>query len=350
LYGPFTFKTGATIITDRGLFKLQVLQNRAFRLRASSTGEIFGIYELIPGRIIELADSLYTIVEIKEAHAPAPTPTPTPTVTAPPATHRNQPDTTAYTTTQPRKALPDRFRVALEWEPFGLTYYDWNVQGGDSGTSSPFERQSASILISRNHAYFQLGFVTDAEWDKTLAGDALSYQDLSIVDGQGWWVALGGSYRIFSEGCWSADVSGEVSYRQEEYTIEYSGNEVVGSSDVVVTNASDEVTTNTVYDYDFESKESDADFSEFMVMVDARLTYETPDWTLYGGIEGILYSDISFDETVEVDDTFYDLTFERTHPVSGFIGGGFFLAGFRCYAEGRAGSDTSVRLGIDRSF
>jgi len=66
-FGPFSFTEGAEIRVDAGTFRLDILQDRAFRLLQDGAADrTYGVYELTYGRMIEIGDSMYTIVDLKQ--------------------------------------------------------------------------------------------------------------------------------------------------------------------------------------------------------------------------------------------------------------------------------------------
>ena len=58
-FGPFAFKAGSSIKIESGVFKLNIVGDRSFRLISSDTGKTYGVYELVPGRMIDVGDVLF---------------------------------------------------------------------------------------------------------------------------------------------------------------------------------------------------------------------------------------------------------------------------------------------------
>jgi len=330
--GPFRFNTGFLINTGSGKFKLQVLGKRTFRATGLATGRTYGVYELVPGRIIELGDALFTIVDIKYAGEAAQS------ATEISAAKSASPGATAA------------IIMGVEMAPFSSTYHDWKIKESESGNSSAIDRKSLALVFRRGNFFCRAGFVMDAEWDETVAGDESKYQNLKIVDGRGWWVSLGGKYPLFREGRWRAEAEGALSYREEEYSLKYGASRLVSVSETVSTNASSGVTTNILNTYDYSDYKRNADLTETLLSVGASLTYEMPSCWMFAGLTAIPFSDTDLNGSIEVDGAGYEMEFERTHPVMVHAGAGAGILGFRCHLEGRVGSEMAVRIGVERGF
>ena len=118
---------------------------------------------------------------------------------------------------------------------------------------------------------------------------------------------------------------------------------VIGSSNDTVTVSYTELL--------HESRASDATLSEWLLQAGAALTYEAEQWMLYGGVDVILATEAELSATIKTSSTLYKLEVERQHPIALWGGGKLKLGkATRLMLEGRAGSSTGIRLGVEREF
>jgi len=328
-YGPFEFRSGNFVKVESGVFKLQILQDRSFKLVSSDTGEAYGVYELTPGRIIDVGDVLFTITDIK-------TPPP-PVGTAGNAAGRQVPVS--------RSMLADT-ALGLEIELLDAVKYDWAINGAKGENAESVDRNEATLRFRKSFLTGRLGLVTAADWDNTIAGDGSTFENATIEKGAGWLVGLGVDVPIFQDGRWTANVLGEVSYRQETLSLQYGAWEVQSIVSTTTTNsgASNVVTTTT--NLDFINYDEDATLTETLVTLGASIAYEAPAWFIYAGLKTLPWSDAALDATVVVSDKKFEITFERNDPVMAYGGIGFILAGTKCYVEVEGGGENAVRLGL----
>ncbi len=323
-YGPFTFKTGKSIKIESGVFRLTVVSGRAFRLTSSDTDKTYGIYELVPERMIDIGDVLFTITGI--------------TTTKPPA------DALGVTALGPAPAPPSFFAgmtIGLEVELLNAVPYKWEINDAAGEEEEDMERTSATLRFQKSFLTARLGLVTAADWDNTIAGDGSTFENATLEEGTGWIVGMGVDVPVFREGRWKGSVFGEASYRQEELSLQYGAWELDTVSTTITNGA-----TNVVQNYDYINHDENATLTEMLVTVGADIIYQAPHWFIYAGLKALPWADTSLDAEVVSGANKFKIEFERKDPVMAYGGLGFIIAGTKCYVEAEGGGETAVRLGL----
>ncbi len=324
-YGPFAFKSGSKLKIESGIFKLHVVAGKAFQLTDTTTSKTYGVYELVPGRMIDIGDVLFTITGIKAVALPA---------TATPASG-----------TSASRSLLSGAALGLQLDLLNTVKYKWEINGAEGDSEENMERTAAALNFQKSYFTARLGLVTSAKWDNTIAGDGVIFENASIEEGTGWFVAGGVDIPVFKEGRWKGAVFGEASYRQEELSLQYGAWEVQSIVSTTVTNGTSNVVTTTT-NLDYVNHDEDATLAETIVTVGATISYQAPHWFLYAGLKALPWADTSLDASVVAGANRFDIEFERKDPVMGYGGLGFILAGTKCYVEAEGGGETAVRVGL----
>jgi len=330
LFGPFAFRSGAFLKLESGAFKLNIISGRSFELIDPGSGEKFGVYEFVPGRMIDIGDKLFTITDIKSVKTKANTAS---TAGKAPSQYRTE-----------KRTFFDDTALGLELDLINNTKYDWEINGAGGDSDANLERRTASLTFGKDFINARLGLITSSEWDNTIAGDGINFENATMKKGTGWFAGLGIKVPVFKEGRWEGDIFGEVSYSKEELSLQYGAWEVDSVVSSTVTNGATNVTTTTNYDY--INYDEDATLTETLVMLGASISYEAPVWFIYAGIKTLPWSDSALDAVIVSDNNKFELTFERNDPVTAYGGGGFILKGLKCYVEIEGGGVSAVRLGI----
>ncbi len=328
VYGPFVFRSDAYLKIESGVFKLKIISGRSFQLMDSGTGDKFGVYEFVPGRMIDIGNVLYTITDIKSVK---------PSGARTTAAHKTQ----VKPSTQSKS---NGMAFGIEVDLMNSVKYDWEVNGASGGSEENMERTSAALTFRKNYINARIGLVTSAEWDNTIAGDGSTFENATLGEGTGWFFGLGVEVPVFEEGRWEGSIFGEASYRKEELSLQYGAWEIESIVTSTATNGATNVTTTTNYDY--TNYDEDATLTEMLVTVGAEISYEAPAWFIYTGLKLLPWSDTSLDATIVSGSTKFDITFERNDPVMAYGGGGFILGGIKCYLEVEGGGETAIRLGL----
>jgi hypothetical protein len=327
-YGPFAYKANTYIKVESGIFKLNIISGRTFKLMASDSRKSYGVYELVPGRIIDVGDTLFTITDIRASR--------------PPATAAASRSTTARYGAPPTTSVFANTALGLEYEFLDSVGYDWTLNAANGAGEKNIDRNSISLRVRHNYLTGRLGLVTSSEWDHSLAGSSNTFQNASIEEGTGWFAGVGVNIPVFADGGWKANIFGELSYRQEELSLEY-GEQAFSST--TSTNGVSNIVT-TVTSQSTEAHSEDATLTEMLAVVGASVSYESDFWFIYGGIKALPWSDTDLDAIIVTDGSRYTFEFERTDPVMGYGGVGFIIAGTKCYLEAEGGGETAVRIGL----
>jgi hypothetical protein len=330
IYGPFVFRSGAFLKLESGAFKLKIISGRSFELVDPGSGEKFGVYEFVPGRMIDIGNVLFTIIDI------------TPIKTAVVTGAANGSAKRHYIAE--KKSFFDDTAFGLELGLIENTKYDWKINGAGGESDENLERKSASFIFSKDFVTARLGLITSSEWDNTIAGDGTNFENATMKKGTGWFAGMGIKVPVFKDGRWEGDIFGEVSYSKEDLSLQYGAWEVDSVVSSTVTNGATNVTTTTNYDY--KNYDEDATLTETLVMLGASISYEAPVWFIYAGLKTLPWSDSSLDAVIVNGSNKFELTFERNDPVMAYGGGGFIIKGLKCYVEIEGGGVNAVRLGV----
>ncbi len=324
-YGPFPFRSGAVLKLESGVFQLRMLaDNKTFSLvDTQAAGMVYGVYELVLGRMIDIGDVLFVITGV----------TSPPPAAAPAAVGT---------------ALPDDTELGIDFSLVHRTAYKWEINGL-AGGDHDMDRRSIRLKARRGVFTVQIGLVTDSEWDHTIVGGEGSFTEAELVSGSGWFAAIGLSVPVFEEGRWSARIHGETFYRREELSLQYGTWEIESITSSVDTNAVTNAVV-TVTHLAFKHYDKTAILTETQVSTGVRLAYHAPAWFLYAGLRVLPWSDTTLDAVITSDDRKYKITFERKDPVMVYGGVGLDLFGLRSYIEIEGGGERAVRLGLAREW
>ncbi len=330
MYGPFRFRSGASLKIQTGIFQLQIISGRSFKLVDSGTGDKYGVYEFIPGRMIDIGGVLFAITDIKSE--------------IPDGTRSETAPRRAVQTTTPSKSVFDGMAFGIKADLLNNVKYDWEVNGASGDSEENMERTSAELTFSKRYINARIGLITSSEWDNTILGDGSTFENATLGEGTGWFVGIGLEVPVFQEGRWEGTIFGEASYSSEELSLQYGAWEMDSVVSTTVTNGATNVTTTTNYDYALYDE--DASLTEILVTLGAEISYEAPAWFIYSGLELLPWSDTSLDATIISGSSKFDITFERNDPVMVYGGGGFNLGGMKCYLELEGGGETAIRIGL----
>ncbi|MBT3192740.1 MAG: hypothetical protein HN341_09325 [Verrucomicrobia bacterium] len=332
IYGPFAYKSDTFIKVESGIFKVNIVSGRTFRLTSTDTGRNYGVYELVPGRIIDIGDRLFAITDIKSPPPPAA------------ESHGQAAKQRAATSS----SVFANGAIALEYELLDIVGYDWKLAGVSGASQRDLERNTISLKFRHNYLTGRLGLVTDSEWDHTLSGNTNTFSNASMSKGTGWVVGLGVEIPVIDEGRWKASVFGEVSYRQEKLSLQYSEN-ILSTISTTTTNGT-VVSTNTASFQRATAYNVDATLTEMYAALGGSVSYESDRWFFYVGIRALPWIDTDLDATISSTYGRYAIEFERTDPVSGYGGIGFNVAGTKCYVEAEGGGENAIRVGLLREL
>ncbi len=350
LYGPFRFQTGARIQLDTGDFRLDVLSAAgSFILTEQRSGAVFGVYELVPGRMIDAGYQLFTITRVTRTTMPN-----REHATSYPSGRSTQQET-FYTTSQPFHQAD--YRVSIIVDLINQIAYDWTLDGEDGGSAKYMERRGATLALSRGILTIAAGVLLDAEWQETFQDPNEAFEEGRLSSGTGWKADLSLLVPVFEDGRWSAAVGGGVSYQRETFDLEYGQWETIDFNDNTTTNGLPNGTTNAVPSdvtsiagESFIRQTQSATLSETVVNVTARLDYTAPNWFAFAGLHAEPWSDTDLQATIELDNQRIPLSFSRRHPFSGYVGAGFTYQDVHSYLKFKAGGVNAIRMGVTLSF
>jgi hypothetical protein len=334
-FGPFAFQNGAPVRTDTGVFRLDLRQGNAFTLVSTAdASHVYGVYELTVGRIIEVGDGVFTIVDVVESPVRQPTGLPPATATA--------------------TDFWKGYFVGAEIDLFSSVIYDWKADGLTDGKAKTLDRNAMALVLGRGVFAAKFGIVTGAEWDHRIVGNAASFQNATLDQGRGWFVALGTRIPIFQQGHWQAHVTGDVAYRQEDYQLGYSTVSISGVTSTFATNITQGVTNiqpvSVTTNLQFAAIERDASLTETSLRVGVDLVYAREFWSAHAAIHVFPVLETELEAGIRTIEETIDLEFERAHPI--VISGGLSadILGVQWSLEGDVGSETTLRVGVRKTF
>ena len=345
LHGPFTFQTGTAIELENRSFRLDVLTAAgSFILTEQQSGTVFGVYELVPGRIIDAGYQLFTITRVASK--------PLPPGQAPVRDRGMLPPPRHY---DPFHQSP--YRVGVTMDLINRVAYNWKLDDQDGGSAKYMERRGARLSFSRGIVTLAGGFIATADWQETIQDPDGQFERGTLSNGSGWEVELSLLIPVFTEGRWSASVGGGVTYQRETYDLEYGQWQTIILETTTPTNGVSNGVTNGVPETPppvsvdrFVRQKQSATLSETMVNLTARLDYTAPHWFAYAGLHATPWSDTDMQAFIEIDDQRIPLSFDRRDPFSGYAGVGFTYQDVHSYLEMEAGGVNAIRLGMMLSF
>lgn len=373
---------------DGSAYEIMVREDREIEFKALRTGETFGPYDLIEGRIMRIGKRSFTLIDIEEVSAPLIDEPVLPAPSRPPALHTSDPLPAVRTPPSVGQPRPARYRPRVPPSPsdssvpsaesmipkrkprprqipvhtpaplpppkpaIGLfftlvdsTYYDAEVAGTTSRSSTTIDRRRIYASVDRAPFMFQAGLLFSSEWDESVDGPNATFEDAGLADGSGWYISAGLQHTRAMAPNWKATFYGEASFQRESLTLQYDYwtsstviNETNGVADIPQTS------------YGYASRSSDATLTEWVIQLGARIAYQGPVWGAYGALQFIPLSDTSLDATIDSGPVAFDIELDRTHPFLVLGGLTFDTSLARFVGELRGGEELRLTLGAVREF
>jgi hypothetical protein len=352
VHGPFPFLSATVVHLETGAFRLDVLSaTGSFILTEERSGAVFGVYELVPGRMIDAGYQLFTITRLSTTTLPPGQVPARPTsVPGPNARHSTH-------TISSVRPFSHSYQAGIVVDLINQVAYKWELEGED-GTSARFmERRGATLAFTRGVLTLTAGLLGDSAWDESINDPYGRFQETSLSGGTGWSAGMQILVPVFTDNRWSASIGGGIHYQRESYQLEYGTWETVPIQEPVFEPEFSSGLTNGVPDEPllppeerFVRQTTTATLSETVISLSARLDYVAPTWFMYAGLRALPWTDTDLQANIEIDDLRIPLTFERKDLLSGFAGAGFTYQDLHCFGEFEAGGVNAVRLGVTISF
>ncbi len=381
VYGPFEKKPG-TIISIHG---------RDWAIIASEPGKIifesfpdrnsfFGPYDFVENRIVRLGASAFTIVDISEetsdgdsggtADVKFPVDADggiddneeafiedvpvrwerTPVLNVIPVQSENAEDMSAFFIT-----VPSRNSVSMFYDPVYESRYDWSIGGFRGNHNSSLERMRIGFSGSYGNWFGEVSYAFSGKTSKNIVPDGSILSNLGLDNGSGFHLTGGYEQRLKIDEFWNASLGAVLAYSAEDYDLKARAFTLLDESgDVVSFDLMEDQTAalEDVPDFSYGYKDSKA-----------SLSFNETVFTVYGGIDrtdgqswsvgvyGLItvYSDADVDGSIAVSDGVFDLSSDRSHPLT-LVFSGWYAPNENFYVTGgfSFGSDTFVRIGIGR--
>lgn len=373
-HGPFQYLQGAPVKIEEKQFKVTIENRKSFGFVSVDTRQSFGPYDLIEGRIIRIGKELFTLIEIRNmAYTPPGKPAEPkankaadPVVPVPPRRPpvKKSADTRVVPSgikVQPAAVTPApgsglRRTTWLDGSPlevgvslglFRATEYEWKIDGASDGADATFNRNAVSFHLKKGWLSLNAGFTLDSRSDESIDGDGISFREVDIDNGQGWWLGLGADIPVWRNGPWQANVMGDVYHMSEEYKVGYLA---WTETSTVIQPGGTNGTEETVQTYDLRNMDEDITITETLARIGGKLQYSRGNWSCFGGIRIIVFDDVEASDGIRVSSNTYDMSLERTGMASIVGGASLERLGLKWFAEGEAGADLALTVGVLRTF
>ena len=373
-HGPFQYLPNAPVQIEEERFRVTIKKTGSLAFLSVATRQSFGPYDFVEGRIVRIGGALFTLTEIRKmAYTPTVAPSeperePRPAPVAPaPARRRMEAPPTATRVApsgveaparvvKPEAPRVPRRRAAVNRLPLEIgvslgllhsTEYEWKIDGASDSVDTTINRNDVSFYLKKQWFSLHGGFTLDSHNNEEIDGDGVTFQDVELDDGQGWWLGIAGDIPVWRSGPWCASIIGDVSHMSEVYTAKYSAwarTSTVVQSDG--TNGTDE----TVLVYDLHAQDEEVTIAETLVRIGGKVEYRHANWTYFGALRLTIFDDTDVSDGIRISSEAFDMTLERT-GVASIVGGvSFDRMGLKWFAEGEAGADNAVSFGVSRAF
>lgn len=362
LHGPFPFRSGSKLTLKTGTFRLDVLSAKGdFLLTDEKTGSVFGVYEMIAGRMIDVGYQLFTITRISTRLQPPPRMPTQPPAVPQPSSPRRQPQNQVV----PQRTQPTHFAKKYNAStPYTISAivdvqnevaYNWSIDGRDGGSAKFVERKGATFLFQKGIFSASASILMDGNWEESVDDISGQFSNASLANGTGWNLGVNIDIPVFSDGYWSASVGGGIQYQRESFDLEYDRRIArittpVSTNTVAAGSTNDVAPQTPIISMQFIQETEDASLDEIWLNLNARLEYSTPTWFIYAGIHAMPWRNTALDADITIEGQSFPLEFEQKDPLSGFAGVGMHLGKTRSYAEFQAGGINAIRIGLAFKF
>jgi hypothetical protein len=341
-YGPFELRVDATVGAGGIACRIaSVAGDRATFVRTGS-GERFGPYQIVEGRMIELGRQVFTVVDVvRGGSAPGPLPAvaPPPPPAVPPVDGRPPPPP-PRPDEAPRPVLPDPdpgLRVSAWLDTLQSTPLSWRV-GEGRRRDSELERTRFGV------GTFWDGWVTEADLAMSVSGGSIASQDAgfsraSIDGGSGWRLAAGYRRPMLADRGWEVSAGAGVVWQHDEVDV---------SSAVLVSSGTN---SNGVPEYVYRNATASLTLDEYALWLDAAVAYRTGPWEFRGALAVVPFNRVEVGGLLQ-DGAGAALPVEasRALPVGGSVELRYRLPGWQFFGELALGTEQYLRLGASYAF
>jgi len=349
-YGPFELGSGRNVFIGGKAFTVRVAAGKKIEFVSPDADQVFGPFDFVAGRIVELGKDHYTLIDIRKIPAPKGKTPPVQPVNPSAPAQKVKPTKPVEPSSQqasPVKGRPipvehreGQGSIGAQLGLVDITLYDAEVGDTLSKSDTTIERQSLSIFLDRGPIKLQAGLTFNGEWSETASEPGLGFEDAELVDGQGWWLSARYAHDLYRDNEWRVNAYAEVSYRSEDYSLEY-GQWVNTQLYLPGTNGAGGIESVV----EFRDSESDVTLSEFGLRLGAGIAYDSARWWCFGGLDVVALEETDVDGGISSGEERHNVELDRSLPVNATGGVGIKAGDYRFFIEGRAGGDLQVSLG-----
>lgn len=350
--GPYTLYNGARIRVGGELFKIIIDGDRRVSF-VSETGEKYGPYQPVPGRIMQIGNAMYSFNR-QGASAQTATRPREPAKEAPIAEFAPlppKPEPIAIPDETPRRSvtplnlpsLPDA-DSPLAWKawfaPVDNTPLKWEVESF-KGKSADFKRKTLGAGLSYDSWFGEAAYSFSGE-SPAMIPDGLGLSGTSIDDASGWSFGIGYKRPFLKEGGWTASAGLFGRIRQDKGDARATSFVSTGEAD---TNNAENVVSS------YAEQKSSVKISEKTLRLDFDLSYGYGRFCGYAGLRLQPVSSVSVSGHIPSGDEKLKLSAKHDDAIGFSCGSSYsFSNSLNIFAELEMGIETRLRLGLSRSF
>jgi hypothetical protein len=373
-HGPFQYLPNAPVQIEAERFQVTIKKRGSVAFLSVATRQSFGPYDFVEGRIIRIGGTLFTLTEIRKmAYTPPVAPSepkrktkPVPIAPAPARKPLESPPATALVApsgaevparvVKPEAPRIPRRSARAERSPLEIgvslgllrsTEYEWKIDGASDSVDTTINRNTVSFHLKKQRLSLNGGFTLDSHNNEDIDGDDITFRDVKLDDGLGWWLGIAGDIPVWRSGSWCASIIGDVYHMSEVYTAKYSA--WTRTSSVVQTEGTNG-TEETVFTYDLQDLEEEVTIAETLGRIGGKIEYQRASWSWFSALRLTIFDDTDVSGGISASSGTYGMSLERT-GVASIVGGvSFERRGLKWSAEGEAGADMAVSFGVSRTF
>jgi hypothetical protein len=353
-YGPFEAREGEVAKIGGADYRIGIEgTSQLVFVPLAAPGRTYGPLDFVAGRMVEIGDAFYTLVDPVDPGAAAfpggtaavrrtgtgdsrPPPVPPPVVSEVDAL-------SGSSRTVPKRPMlppPDPgLRTCLGVEPFHRIPCKWKI-GGKEAKTADLDFSSIGANSTWNGWTLDLAFLFDAKAGG-IVPDGLALGAASVDDGSGWRIGGGYEHPLLRDGPW--EVTGGIRLYYMSLDVDLSSRTLDVDPSLASTNALGEVVAGVAV---YKDSKVSTTFSEWGVWLDFGASWRYGEWLFKAGISIAPATEATLDAGLPGPGDFtYSVDPRRRLPLEGSVGVEWGRGRWRYFGTAVLGSDTSLRLG-----
>ena len=347
-FGPVVRQTGYRFQAGTSAFVVLDSSPGTLRLARLPNGERLVPCDIVPGRILDLGDAAYTIINVQDAVVPD----------LPPemadlsAYGLNDPTSGRQRTKIHRRDLPVSewpLRVGGWIEPTRSVRYDWTVGGFAGKKAHSIKSTRIGARAEWGNAFLQAGIAGGGKQSGSLTPPMTALDHLTISGGSGISLSAGWIQPFIIDDSWDLLVGGIGEWASESYDLNAHAlvrTERPKDADAETLESGTEGETESAPEgayYEYRTVSSSLDLSEIVLAAVVGIEYHQDFWGARAMLRADLFSDVSTSGSITLDGTRLAVSGERADPLLAEFGAW-------CYWIDQLRSDVTVQLGAVNSL